>query len=141
MLGIEAEGEMKRSEDQDPAGAVPGVTQPNAPDAGWPSGMPYTVHFPTDDGYIGADLEHPAPLPCAGDLVEYLDERGASRRFRVREVIHTLQSSAAQRPRVEDRDASPDALARPGDDEAEQPGASGLLRAGLPKVILEPIDG
>lgn len=105
------------------------------------SGMPYTVLFPDGDGYAAADLEHPAPLPRTGDVVEYLDERGGSRRFRVREVIHTLQSSAAQRPRVEDRDASPDAIARPEDGaEAEQPGASGSLRAGLPKVLLEAID-
>lgn len=113
------------------------TTEPNAPDGAWPSGMPYTVHFPDADGYIGADLEHPAPLPRVGDSVEYLDETGATRRFRVREVVHTLQSSAAYRPTVEDRDASPNSIARVDGGPPERPGESGVLRAGLPKVILE----
>ncbi len=134
-------GENDRNEDARAAGSVTELTEPNAPDAGWPTAMPYTVHFPDGDGYLGADLEHPAPLPCAGDLVEYIDERGSCHRFRVAQVIHTVQSSAAHRPRVEDRDASPDALARPdAASEPEQPGASGLVRAGLPKVILEAAD-
>ncbi|HET6379901.1 MAG TPA: hypothetical protein VFH63_02545 [candidate division Zixibacteria bacterium] len=115
-----------------------GVQRPNAPDAGWPQGMPYTVHFPYDGDYRAADLEHPAPLPRVGDLVEYLDERGACRRYRVKEVIHTLQTSAAQRPAVEDGTASPHAIARlDAEAEAEPPGGSGVVRAGLPKVILE----
>ncbi len=111
------------------------------PDAAWPSGMPYTVHFPDGASFVSADLEHPAPLPRAGDLVEYIDEGGGYHRFRVAQVVHTLQSSAAHRPRVEDRGAAPDALARPGDtSESAGPGTSGLLRAGLPKVILEAAD-
>lgn len=113
---------------------------PDEPEGAWPSGMPYTVHFPDGDGYTEADLEHPAPLPRVGDTVEYLDEAGGCRRYRVREVIHTLQSSAAHRPRVEDEDASPDALARVDGEPAERPGEGGLLRAGLPKVLLEAID-
>lgn len=113
------------------------VTRPNAPEAGWPSGMPYTVHFPDGEGYIGADLEHPAPIPRVGDSVEYFDERGRCRRYRVREVIHTLQSSAAYRPAVEEGTASPQSLARVGGEEPERPGQSGLVRAGLPKVVLE----
>jgi hypothetical protein len=107
------------------------------PDGAWPSGIPYTVHFPDGDGYIEADLEHPAPLPRVGDMVEYIDETGASRRYRVREVIHTLQTSAAYRPHVEDASASPQAIARVDGEPAEKPGQSGLLRAGLPKVLLE----
>ena len=118
--------------------ADPGdTTEPNAPEGAWPSGMPYTVHFPDGEGSIGADLEHPAPLPRVGDMVEYLDETGATRRFRVREVVHTLQSSAAHRPRVEDEDASPDSIARVDGEPPERPGESGVQRAGLPKVILE----
>lgn len=116
------------------------TTEPNAPDGAWPSGMPYTVHFPDGEGYIGADLEHPAPLPRVGDLVEYLDETGATRHFRVREVVHTLQSSAAHRPRVEDEAASPDSIARVEGEPPERPGESGVVRAGLPKVILEPAE-
>lgn len=112
---------------------------PNAPDEGWPTGMPYTVHFPDGEGgYVGADLEYPAPLPRVGDVLEYIDERGACRRYRVREVIHTLQSSAANRPAVEEGTSSPVAVARSDDGEAaERPGEGGLVRAGLPKVLLE----
>jgi hypothetical protein len=117
--------------------AVP--AERNAP-AAWPSGMPYTVHFPDGDGYLDADLEHPAPLPRVGDTIEYVDEAGACRRYRVREVIHTLQSSAALRPTVEDEPASPNSLARVRGEPGERPGESGLLRAGLPKVLLEAID-
>jgi hypothetical protein len=104
-------------------------------------GIPYTVHFPDGDGTSAADLEHPAPLPRVGDMVEYIDERGACRRYRVREVIHTLQTSAAYRPLVAEGEASPQAIARPNEDAAaERPGGAGQLRAGLPKVFLEELD-
>ena len=73
-------------------------------------------------------------------MVEYIDERGDSRRYRVREVVHTLQSSASRRPLVNQGDASPQAIARPDDEPPERPGASGEVRAGLPKVYLEAID-
>lgn len=82
-------------------------------DAIWPNGMPYTVQFPDGDGTSAADLEHPAHLPRVGDLVEYIDEQGDTHRYRVREVVHTLQAS---------------------------PSEPGQLRAGLPKVFLEVID-
>ena len=49
------------------------------------------MYFPGQDGYRAADLAHAAPLPHAGDLVDYLDERGVTHRYRVREVVHTLQ--------------------------------------------------
>ena len=110
-------------------------------DEGWPDGMPYTVQFPDGDGASAADLEHPAPLPRAGDIVEYIDEVGATRRYRVREVVHTLQTSATHRPHVSEGGASPQSIARVADgEEAERPGEGGELRAGLPKVFLEPID-
>jgi hypothetical protein len=110
-------------------------------DGPWPSGMPYTVQFPDGDGSSAADLEHPAPLPRVGDLVEYIDEVGASHRYRVREVIHTLQTSATHRPHVADGAASPQAIARVGEGEdAERPGEGGELRAGLPKVVLEALE-
>ena len=113
---------------------------PDQGDGPWPNGMPYTVQFPGADGR-SADLEHPAPLPRAGDLVEYIDETGATHRYRVREVIHTLQTTSAHRPHVADGKASPQAIARVEDGEApEEPGEGGELRAGLPKVILEAAD-
>jgi hypothetical protein len=115
-------------------------SQPDPMDETWPYGMPYTVHFPDGDGSSAADLEYPAHLPRVGDIVEYIDERGGCRRYRVREVIHTLQSSAAFRPTVAEGDASPQAVARPDDAaEAELPGESGQVRAGLPKVFLDAI--
>jgi hypothetical protein len=129
-----------QGEETRPSATEPSATEPNAPEGAWPSGMPYTVHFPDGDGFIGADLEHPAPLPRAGDTVEYIDETGACHRYRVREIVHTLQSSAAGRPRVEDEPASPDALARVDGRPGERPGESGAIRAGLPKVILEVVD-
>jgi hypothetical protein len=113
---------------------------PEREDAAWPTGMPYTVHFPDGDGYIGADLEHPAPLPRVGDTLEYIDETGGCRRYRVREVIHTLQSSATTRPHVAERSASPEAIARIDGEAAERPGEAGAVRAGLPKVLLEEIE-
>jgi hypothetical protein len=113
------------------------LTQPNAPEAAWPSGMPYTVHFPDGEGWVGADLEHPAPLPRVGDGIEYYDETGACHRYRVREVIHTLQTSAAHRPAVDQAGASPNTIARVDGTPSERPGEGGLVRAGLPKVLLE----
>jgi hypothetical protein len=115
--------------------------QPEPIDSIWPNGMPYTVQFPDGDGLFAADLEHPAPLPRVGDLIEYIDERGMARRYRVAEVLHTLQTSPARRPMVAEGKASPQAIARPEPDaQPERPGGQGLLRAGLPKVFLEPVD-
>jgi hypothetical protein len=101
---------------------------------------PYTLLFPHGDGFIAADLDDPSALPRVGDIVEYIDERGAMSRFHVQEVIHTVQSSAAHRPAVADEVASPNAIARSDEDDAEAPGSSGLVRAGLPQVVLAAID-
>lgn len=98
--------------------------------------MPWTAVFPGPAGPRPADLEHPAPLPRVGDVVEYIDERGRCHRYRVREVIHTLQAAASLRPAVHDRQG-PAAFARDDREEAEIPGDGGSLRAGLPKVLLE----
>lgn len=116
------------------------VTEPNLTEGAWSSGMPYTVHFPDGEGWAGADLEHPAPLPRVGDVVEYYDEVGACHRYRVREVIHTLQTSAAHRPAVDEAGASPNTIARVDGSASERPGEGGLVRAGLPKVLLEEAD-
>ena len=117
-----------------------GAPNPDQGDGPWPNGMPYTVQFPGESG-DAADLEHPAPLPRVGDTVEYIDETGATHRYHVREVVHTLQTTAAHRPHVADGAASPQAIARLADGDApEQPGEGGELRAGLPKVFLEAAD-
>lgn len=115
------------------------LTRQDTAEEAWPDGMPYTVYFPDDDGFRGADLEYPAPLPRVGDTVDYIDERGVTHRFQVREVVHTLQTSAAARPSVKEGPASPNSLART-DDPAEPPGAAGALRAGLPEVFLAPME-
>jgi hypothetical protein len=83
-------------------------------DEAWPHGMPYTVYFPGEEGVSAADLEYPAHLPRVGDVVDYIDHAGDEHRYRVREVVHTLQASATH----------------------EQ----GQVRAGLPKVFLEDAD-
>lgn len=103
----------------------------------FPTGLPYTVYFRSDDGLRGSDLEHPAPLPRVGDVVEYINERGQCERFVVREVIHTLQTSAAQRPSVGSEEYAATAIARDGQQQPEIAGDGGELRAGLPKVFLE----
>jgi hypothetical protein len=114
--------------------------EPDPNEGTWPDGMPYTVQFPDGDGLFAADLEHSAPLPRVGDMIEYIDEQGTALRYRVREVLHTLQTSPTHRPTVADGEASPLAIAR-GDPGAqpERPGGPGLLRAGLPKVFLEAV--
>jgi hypothetical protein len=110
----------------------------DAPDGGWPGGLPYTVYFPDGDDLRAADLEHDAPLPRVGDTVEYVDETGRPHRYRVAEVIHTLQTSAHDRPSVDEGTASPQSIAHPGE-APEPPGGLGSVRAGLPKVILAAI--
>jgi hypothetical protein len=70
-------------------------TEPITEAADWPTGMPYTLYFPRRGGYAAADIEYAAPLPRAGDTVEYIDPAGAHRLYTVADVVHTLQSSPA----------------------------------------------
>jgi hypothetical protein len=103
---------------------------------GPPGGTPYTVHFPAGAPLDAADLEHPAPLPRVGDVVEYIDEDLASHRFVVREVVHTLQPAHPEDGHPRGRGAADD---QPGVEprppaEARPPAE---LRSGLPKVFLE----
>jgi hypothetical protein len=128
--------ELRTGPDTGPARHHP--ERQDAPDGGWPGGLPYTVYFPDGDGLRAADLEHDAPLPRIGDTVEYVDEAGHEHRYRVTDVIHTLQTSAHDRPSVGEGSASPQSLARPGET-PEPPGGNGSVRAGLPKVILTAI--
>jgi hypothetical protein len=132
--------------EQQPAGSRPEPPREGPPTAapdraielGFPAGLPYTVYFPGDDGVSrGADLEHPAPVPRVGEIVEYIDERGECQRYIVREVVHTLQTSAVGRPLVSAERNAATSLARNRNEPAELPGDGGELRAGLPKVFLE----
>jgi hypothetical protein len=104
-----------------------------------PRSLPWTVHFPLDGGYRAADLEHPAPLPRVGETLEYIDETGQRRLYRVIEVVHSLQSAADTRPLVSEGEGSPNTTPRLGH-AAEQPGGEGLVRAGLPRVYLAAAD-
>ena len=108
----------------DPAGVGPG------------GGTPYTVYFPSQDGYRAADLAHAAPLPQVGDLVDYLDEAGVTHRYRVREVVHTLQVAPAYRPAPRGQAGVAGEGAAESGDHHLVPEAT-ELRAGLPEVVLE----
>jgi hypothetical protein len=97
---------------------------------GPPAGMPWTL-FVRDEDWA-ADLEHAAPLPRVGDRIEYIAEDGTRRIFRVEEVVHTVQASAAHRPRVRDGTRGPNTLVND-QDATEAPRG---LRAGLPRVVV-----
>jgi hypothetical protein len=115
----------------DPAGVGPG------------GGTPYTVYFPSENGYKAADLGHAAPLPHVGDFIEYIDEGRVTHRYRVREVVHTLQLAPAYRPKPSAvGDATGDAAAiQEASDGPHSVPEGGELRAGLPEVILEELTG
>lgn len=92
----------------------------------------YPWSLVVDDEGWSADLEHGAPLPRIGDRIEYIDEDGAQRSFRVTQVIHTLQRAASERPAVRKAQATPNAIVTDGGD-GLRPSA---LRAGLPRVFV-----
>lgn len=96
---------------------------------GPPPMLPWTLIVQDEDW--SADLEHGAWLPCVGDRIEFIADDGRQRAFRVKEVIHTVQSSASNRPAVRTEHHSPNStLDGPSD------GAPRELRAGLPRVIV-----
>ena len=97
---------------------------------GPPAGMPWTLYVRDEDW--AADLEHAAPLPRVGDRIEYIGEDGARRIFRVEEVVHTVQASAAHRPPVRDETRGPNTLVS----DRDAPVAPRGLRAGLPRVVV-----
>jgi len=93
--------------------------------------MPWTLVVEDEDWW--ADLEHGAPLPRVGELVEYIGEDGDKRLFRVVRVVHTVQGSSTDRPHVRDERALPNSTVdMPAD------GLPRALRAGLPRVIVTP---
>jgi hypothetical protein len=91
--------------------------------------MPWTIVVEDEDW--SADLEHGAPLPRVGDLVEFIADTGDKRLFRVVRVVHTLQSSSSDRPLVRDEHALPNSTVDTPADAAPR-----ALRAGLPRVIV-----
>ena len=96
---------------------------------GPPDLMPWTLVV-EDDGW-SADLEHGAWLPAVGDRIDYIADDGEQRVYRVKEVIHTLQPSASDRPPVRTEQHTPNStLDNPRD------GPPRELRAGLPRVVV-----
>jgi hypothetical protein len=93
--------------------------------------MPWTLVVEGEDW--SADLEHGAPLPAVGDRVEYIADDGTLRAFRVREIVHTLQSSSSERPPVSAEHAGPNSTVEGAGDRRPRE-----LRAGLPRVIVTP---
>ena len=112
------------SEDQVPVGVEEG--------GGPPMGMPWTLVVESE-GW-SADLEHAAPLPRHGERIEYIAEEGSRRTYRVREVVHTVQRSATERPPVAVEDSGPNTTVSGGDART----VPGELRAGLPRVYADP---
>lgn len=96
--------------------------------------MPWTLVVEDEDW--SADLEHGAPVPRVGDLVEYIADDGDKRLFRVVRVVHTVQSSSSVRPRVREEHALPNSTV-----EGPSDGQPRALRAGLPRVIVAPENG
>jgi hypothetical protein len=103
---------------------------------GPPVGSAWTLVVDGDDGWE-ADLEHAAPLPRVGERIDYIGEDGRSRAFRVTQVVHTVQPSADERPRVRDEVTSPNSFVTDAAD--GHPPRS--LRGGLPRVIVTPTEG
>lgn len=102
---------------------------------GPPAGSAWTLVVP--DEKWSADLEHASPVPCAGERIEYIAADGGRRFFVVREVVHTLQPAAGERPAVHDEERGPNSIVRDGPD-LEPPR---MLRAGLPRVIVDVAEG
>ena len=98
---------------------------------GPPALMPWTLIVEGEDW--SADLEHGAWLPCVGDRIDFIADDGRQRHYRVKEIVHTLQSSASVRPAVRDGQFTPNSTVDGGDG-----GMPRELRAGLPQVIVVP---
>ena len=103
----------------------PGPEQGGGP----PALMPWTLVV-EEEGW-SADLEHGAPLPRVGDRVDFIADDGQLRSFRVSDVVHTVQRSAGERPRVREERAVPNSTV---DSPVEEPPRE--LRAGLPRVYV-----
>ncbi len=112
--------------ERDTTGEAVGPAQGGGP----PDALPWTLVV-EDEGW-SADLEHGVQLPCKGDRIEYIAEHGERRVYVVDAVVHTLQRSASERPRVAAEGRGPNTLVNDQRDD-ERPG---LLRAGLPRVVV-----
>ena len=98
---------------------------------GPPALMPWTLIVEGEDW--SADLEHGAWLPCIGDRIDFIADDGRQRTFRVKEIVHTLQSSSNERPAVRDERSGPNSTVAEAGNRVPRE-----LRAGLPRVIVTP---
>ena len=97
---------------------------------GPPAALPWTLVVEGEHGW-SADLQHGAVLPCVDDIVEFIDATGDRRIYRVTRIVHTLQPTASDRPRVRDEVSGPNATV---DEANARPVRE--LRAGLPRVFV-----
>lgn len=102
---------------------------------GPPIGSAWTLVVEGDAGW-SADLEHAAPLPRIGERIEFIGEDGRRRHYQVTAIEHTVQTAASERPLVRDEQAGPNSIVTEGVDD-DPPRA---LRAGLPRVVVEPLE-
>ena len=109
--------------------------EPIFDDGGPPIGSAWTLDVAGEEGW-SADLEHAAPVPRVGERIEFIGEDGRRQHYRVTQVVHTLQTAAAERPRVGQERSGPNSIVTDGaDDEPPR-----TLRAGLPRVLVVPED-
>lgn len=101
---------------------------------GPPTGTAWTLDVGGDQAW-SADLEHAAPVPRVGEMIELIHADGSRRRLQVREVVHVLQPSATDRPAVREEVSGPNSIMA--GDSANGPPR--LLRAGLPRVVAVPL--
>ena len=94
--------------------------------------MPWTLVVEGDDGW-SADLEHGAVLPCVDDFVEFISAEGRRELYRVTRIVHTVQPTASDRPRVRDERVGPNSTVDGADGQPVRE-----LRAGLPRVFVRP---
>jgi hypothetical protein len=99
---------------------------------GPPAAMPWTLVVEGHDGW-SADLEHGAVLPCVDDLVEFISAEGRRELYRVTRIVHTVQPTASDRPRVRDERVGPNSTVDGADGQPVRE-----LRAGLPRVFVRP---
>jgi hypothetical protein len=118
-----------------PRSAEPAAALTVEEGGGPPIGTAWTLQVDGEDGW-SADLEHAAPLPRVGERIEFIGEDGRRRDFRVTEVVHTLQTSASERPPVSAERGGPKSIVTEGADD-DPPRA---LRAGLPRVVVVAAD-
>ena len=119
--------QLRRDQERDDLGELD-----PAQGGGPPAGMPWTMVVEGEDGW-SADLEHAAVLPCVDDFVEFISAEGRRELYRVTRIVHTVQPTASDRPRVRDEQAGPNTTVDDGDDRPVRE-----LRAGLPRVFVRP---